>query len=200
MTKKQFCDELRRALRGLSDEEIQSSLDYYEEIIDDRIESGMSEEEAVAALGAPEDIAREIMLDMPLPKIIKTKYRQKSTWRTWEIILLILGSPVWLPLLLTAAILVITVYIVIWSVAISLWAIDASLAACSVTGLFLFCVLLGSGNFLSAFLYLGAGLTLAGLSIFMFLGCNAFTALTVKLGSLIWRALKSIFIRKGDKQ
>ncbi len=200
MTKQRFCDELRRALRGLAEDEIQSSLDYYKEIIDDRIESGMSEEDAVAALGAPEDIAREIMLDMPLPKIIKTKYRQKSNWRSWEIILLILGAPIWLPLLLAAAILVLAVYIVIWSVAISFWAIDVSLAACSLTGLFLFCVLLGSGNILSAFLYLGAGLTLAGLSIFMFLGCNAFTALTVKLGSLIWRALKSIFIRKGDKQ
>ncbi len=198
MTKKQFTDGLKYALHSLSEEELASSLEYYEEMIDDRIEAGMSEEDAVAALGAPKDIAREIMLALPLPKIIKTKYKKKSAWEAWEIVLLILGSPIWLPLALTAAIIVFAVYTVIWSVAISLWAIDVSLAACSLTGIFLFVILLGSGNLASGFLYLGAALTLAGLSVFLFLGCRALSEFTVKLGALIWRGIKSLFVGKEN--
>ncbi len=200
MTKKEFTEELRRTLSGLSDDDIQSSLDYYEEMIADRMEGGMSEEEATAALGSPEDIAREIMLALPLPKIIKTKYKKKSAWRAWEIALLALGAPIWLPLLLAAAVLVFAMYAGIWTVAITCWAVDTSFFACAVTGVFLFAVLLGSGSPVSALFYLGAALALAGLSVFTFLGSKTLTALTVKLGALIWRWIKSMFVRKGAKK
>ncbi len=69
MTKSEFLDELCRALRFCpSAEEVQRTVNFYAEAIDDRMEDGMSEEEAVAAMGSVEDIVREL----------------KSTWQKEE--------------------------------------------------------------------------------------------------------------------
>ncbi len=200
MTRNEFLSQVAESLAGLSQQDIDRSLEFYGEMIDDRIEDGESEADAVAAIGSPEEAARQILLDMPLPKIVKAKTVGERKLRAWEIVLLILGSPVWLPLLLAAAVIVLAVYIVIWTIAISLWATEVALAAVSLTSIFVSLILLGSGTPASALLFFGAGLALAGISIFLFLGCRSVTVLTAKLGALIWRAIKSMLVRGGDKQ
>lgn len=65
MNKEQFLSELSRRLDGLNGNDLYRTLEYYAEMIDDRVEDGMSEEAAVAALGDLEAIAREIMQDAP---------------------------------------------------------------------------------------------------------------------------------------
>ena len=59
MTKQAFLDQLSRLTGGLSDAERARLIEYYGEIIDDRVEEGVSEEDAVAALGDPAELARE---------------------------------------------------------------------------------------------------------------------------------------------
>ena len=48
MNRKEFLRSLSRSLRGLPRAERAQSLDYYGEMIQDRMEEGLSEEEAVA--------------------------------------------------------------------------------------------------------------------------------------------------------
>ena len=48
MNRKEFLNEVERRLHGLPAEDISKALDYFGEMIDDRTEDGMSEEEAVA--------------------------------------------------------------------------------------------------------------------------------------------------------
>ncbi len=60
MSKWEFIDELCRRLRLMPVEEAQRTVMFYSEAIDDRIEDGMSEEEAVASLGSVDDIVREL--------------------------------------------------------------------------------------------------------------------------------------------
>ena len=48
MNKAQFLCELEKLLYGLPQEDIKQSLDYYSEIIDDRIEDGLSEYDAIS--------------------------------------------------------------------------------------------------------------------------------------------------------
>ena len=67
MTKADFLNALAVRLSSLSEIDVARSLDYYEEMIDDRMDDGMTEEEAVAAAGSPEDAAREILLNIPIP-------------------------------------------------------------------------------------------------------------------------------------
>lgn len=60
MTKQAFLDELNRLAGGLGEAERARLVDYYREMIEDRVEEGVSEEEAVAALGDPSALAAEL--------------------------------------------------------------------------------------------------------------------------------------------
>ena len=128
MTKNEFLSELRRLIDQLPPQDVQKSLDFYAEIIDDRIESGMSEEEAVAAMAPFDEITEQILMDIPLPRLVKAKLRPSRALRVWEIVLLILGSPLWFPLLISAFAVVFSVYAVFWSVILSLYAVDLAFA------------------------------------------------------------------------
>ena len=57
MTKQEFLDRLRRSLAGLPLEDAEERLAFYDEMIDDRMEEGLAEEEAVSSFGTPEEIA-----------------------------------------------------------------------------------------------------------------------------------------------
>ncbi len=63
MNKQQFLAEVRSRINCLSKPDIDRSLDYCGEMIDDLMENGMSEEEAVAAMGTPEQTASDILSD-----------------------------------------------------------------------------------------------------------------------------------------
>ena len=103
MNKEQFLLDLASALAGLPEEDIEKSLEYYSEMIDDRIEEGLSDEEAVADLGSIEEIRAQIIKDTPLPKLIKEKVKPKRSLSGLEITLIIIGSPIWFSLLVAAA-------------------------------------------------------------------------------------------------
>lgn len=64
MKKDEFYIKLANSLHDVSLDEQQKVLDYYEELISDRMDSGMSEEEAVESLGEPEMIAKEALSDI----------------------------------------------------------------------------------------------------------------------------------------
>jgi uncharacterized membrane protein len=73
MNKKDFLDEVRTRLAGLSESDIQNALDFYVEAIDDHMDDGMTEDQAVSAVGTPEEVAEKILMDTPLPTLIKTQ-------------------------------------------------------------------------------------------------------------------------------
>jgi len=64
MTKNEFIKELSAQLASLPQSEIEKSIAYYSEVIDDRLEDGMTEPEAVAAIGSIPTIVENIMYDM----------------------------------------------------------------------------------------------------------------------------------------
>ncbi|MCR5511887.1 MAG: DUF1700 domain-containing protein [Lachnospiraceae bacterium] len=78
MNKKDFLDEVRTRLAGLSENDIQNALDFYVEAIDDHIDDGMTEDQAVSAVGTPEEVAEKILMDTPLPTLIKTQAQAMS--------------------------------------------------------------------------------------------------------------------------
>lgn len=199
MTKTEFLSALRTGLSGLPEPDIRASLDYYSEIIDDRIEDGMTEAEAVAALGSPSEVAAQILLDAPLTKVVRARVKPSRALRAWEIVLLVLGSPLWLSLLVAMGSIVLAVYITTWSVLVAFFATALALALTGLGGIALAVVGLCRGNAISAVALLGTGLLLAGLAIFAFLGTVALTRAALRLCRLIPRAIKSCFINKGDK-
>ena len=173
MNKKEFLRALQEKLSALPRADAQERLIFYSEMIDDRMEEGLSEAEAVASLGSVERIAGQILGDIPAGK--KTAPAPTRRMKTWETVLLVLGSPVWIPLLIAALAVVFSLYITVWSVIISFWAVFASLAGCALG------LTLGGLGFallhsrLAGIAMLGAGIFCAGLSLFAFYGCLAVT-------------------------
>lgn len=74
MTKQEFIKELSDKLGRLSKEEKSEYIEYYSEMIDDEIEDGLDEEDAVDAMGDIENIADKIMKNIPLKPDEKATY------------------------------------------------------------------------------------------------------------------------------
>ena len=134
---------------------------FYSEMLDDQMEEGLSEEEAVAAVGPVDEIVRQIIADTPLAKLAKERMRPRRQLKAWEIVLLVLGSPLWLSLGLAAIAVIFAFYVVLWSVSVSLWAVFASLAVCAVGGLPAFAVLIARSG-AAALAILAAGWSAQG--------------------------------------
>jgi uncharacterized membrane protein len=196
MDKKEFLWRLMDGLSGLPMEDIDRSLDYYSEMIDDRMEDGLSEEEAVAALGPVGEICSQILAETPLSRLVKEAVRPKRKFRVWEIILLVLGSPVWVPLMAAALIVVVSVYLSIWAVLLSLYAADLAGAVAGLAGVVTMFRMLSIGQIAEGILFLGGGLVCIGLAILLFFGFNQLTKGLVWVTKRGLLALKGCFVRK----
>lgn len=200
MTKREFLNELRKRLSDLNDADFEASVAYYEEMINDRMEDGLTEEEAVKEIGTPAEAAAHILEEMPLGKLIRARVNAKSKLPVWAIILLCVGSPIWLSLLIAAASVVLSVYISLWAVIASLWATDFALAISGVATVLALPVFCFQGFVLTGLASIGAGFMSAGLSIFLFFGCLAATRGMCSLSKQIFLLIKRLFVRKEAVQ
>ncbi|MGE4485321.1 MAG: DUF1700 domain-containing protein [Oscillospiraceae bacterium] len=199
MTKSEFLEALRNALSQLPQNEIEKSIAFYEEMVDDRIEEGMTEEEAVSGFEDAGAIAKQIMLDLPLGVLVKSKVKPQknlSDGVKWLIIaLLVLGFPVWFPISLSMMAVIFSVYVVIWSVIAVMFVTVLSIGifgiACIIASVFAFPL-----NIITAFAAIGGGLVLVGLSIFVFFPAKYAAKGLVWLTWRFARCIKSLFIRR----
>lgn len=198
MSKQEFLVELRKALSGLPQGDIEDRLTFYSEMIDDRMEEGLAEGDAVSEIGTVDEVAAQIVGEIPLTKLVKERVRPKRALRVWEIVLLALGSPLWLSLL--AALLSVTFagYLVVWSVIFCLWAMEAALMGFAFYGAVAAVIHVVQGNGFIGLAALGAGAFCAGLSIFLFFGCKEATKGILLLTKKVALGVKSLFIRKED--
>ncbi|MBR5094230.1 MAG: DUF1700 domain-containing protein [Oscillospiraceae bacterium] len=199
MKKEQYLALVRRYLSALPPEDIERSLAFYQECIEDRMEDGMTEEEAVASLESPEAAARAILMDMPIPKLVKARARSAGKLSAPEIVLLVLGAPLWLPLLLAAGALVLSFFVVLWAIVLSLAAVVLALAltALGVTIGALFSVFkLGLPV---ALLFGGGALVIAGVAILLGFVVVGAARLTIRLFTAVVRGVKSLLIKKEEK-
>lgn len=196
MRKNEFLASLCDRLQGLPQEDIEECLTFYGEMIDDRIEEGNSEEEAVRQMGSADEIVRQTLAEIPLVKLVGTRVKPKRTLRAWEIALIAVGAPVWLPLIVAAFAVGLSLYAVLWSVIVSLWSVFASLVGCIVGGVASGVLFICLGNTAAGLAMLSAGLVCAGLSVFGFFGCKAATKSGVWLTKRIALGIKKLFIKK----
>ena len=142
MNKNDFLEKLKNELNVYSSDEVEKSISFYSEMIDDRVEDGMPEEEAVASLGPVEEIVNQIKCELPLSTIIKTKAQEKyeknkdKTGRNAVLItLLILGFPVWFSILISIFAIIFSVFVALWSIDLSLWIVSLSGVLVTIGGL-----------------------------------------------------------------
>lgn len=197
MNKADFLAGLRKALQRLPQHEIDQSIAYYSEMIEDRIEDGMDEQQAVESLGNVNDIAIQIINESPIvPKAIA---KAKTGSRALNIALLVLGLPIWLPLVLSFFAVVFAMYCVIWAVIISLWAVVFSLVLGGFASIVSSLVILLSAHPLSALLVIGVGFVCIGLGLLSFFGAYLASKGLFDLTKLFVRKIRSLFVREGSK-
>lgn len=198
MNKNQFIEELKKRLKGLSEIDINKSVDYYGELIDDSIEDGMSEEEAIASLGNIDDIATQIVMDTPITKLVKEKVKHRRTLRVWEIILMVLGSPIWLSLGIAVLSVVFSVYISVWAIIVSLLVTVFALFVSAFAFLIAAVWLLFTKAFLQSALFLGVAFVIAGVTILLYLGTYYTAKGIIILTKSLFKSIKRSFAKKGE--
>ena len=83
MNKQEFLDALGKQLSGFPPEERDERLSFYAEMIDDRMEAGLSEADAVKDLGTPEAIAEQILKETPLITLAKKRMKPSRSLKAW---------------------------------------------------------------------------------------------------------------------
>ena len=199
MNKREFLSALEKKLSGLPIGDAYERINFYTEIIDDKIEEGKSEEEAILEIGSIEDITAQIIDDIPLVKIAKEKIKPKRRLKTSEITLLAIGSPIWLSLLISAFAVIFSLYVVTWSVAVSLWAVFVSLVACGVGGAIIGIVYIVIGNGIVGALMIGTGLVCGGFAILLFFGAKVITKCVVYFVPQIIFSIKKSLLNKEEE-
>ena len=198
MIKEEFLEKLRSELSGLPKQELEERLGFYSEMIDDRVEEGCTEEEAISKIGSADEISAQIISDIPLSKIAKERINPKRRMRVWEIVLLVLGSPIWISLAIAAFAVILALYVVLWSLIVSVWAVFVSLAACAVGGIIAGIFFVTGGNGLTGIAIIGAGIVCAGLAIFSFIGCKQSTKAIIYLTKNIALGIKKSFVKREN--
>ena len=199
MNKLDFLFELEKRLQALPDQEKKQALEYYFEIIDDRMDCGMSEDAAVAACGNIDEIAEQIIMDTPLTKLVKQKNKTRRRMQAWEIVLLILGFPIWFSLGVAVFCVLLAISICLWVVVMCIFICGIACGACSVALSVAAIAAVVTGNFLPALFFLGCGMICAGLTILFFLLGKIMGKGVAKLHKLTFRGIKRCFIRKEAK-
>lgn len=190
MNKTEFLKELRRGLSQYSHEEAEERIAFYSEMIDDRIEEGLGEEDAVAEVCRSEDV---FFSSSDHEASTGEEDTQKRRLSAVEITLLIVGFPIWLPILVSLFAVIISLFAALWSVVISLWAAFGAVAASGVGSVIGGIIIAVSGDMLPGMALLGAGLVCMGLSVFMFMLCKLFTKLSVKSLVSAIKGIKKLF-------
>ena len=161
---------------------------------------GMSEEEAVASLGDPARIVKEILAQTPFAKLVKNKVRPKHKLQVWETLLICIGAPVWVSLIISVAAAIFSVFVSLWACIVAIWATEISLVASGV-GLTVGCVVfMGTGAWYQGVLVLGGGLVCVGLSYFGWRLCKCLTVLFAKVNKAFWLFVKSLFVKKEGSE
>ncbi|WP_368251174.1 DUF1700 domain-containing protein [Enterococcus sp. 2201sp1_2201st1_B8_2201SCRN_220225] len=105
-----FINELSQALSyRVRPREVHQLVEYYDEMILDLMEDGLSETEAVAKLGNPEDLAQEAAGEV---SDFEVEVPKRFNWLF--VLIAVLGFPLWGSLLLAAVLVILSMYLVIW--------------------------------------------------------------------------------------
>ena len=186
VNKMQFLRAVREKTVHLPQSEVNRLLEYYNEMIDEAVEEGLSEEEAVDRLGTWEEICAQIeefRTSEPQPTepikeepakepqnpIPDKKPKKRISLPMWAVVLLILTSPVWgaivLALGIAAFAVIVSLVVIGGALVISLFAVVLSLAVVGVVGIPAAFVLLVTSSIAPFLLTLGGGLVCVGLAI-----------------------------------
>ncbi|MEG2354135.1 MAG: DUF1700 domain-containing protein [Clostridium sp.] len=194
MNKEEFLRNFNMLLRSLPLNERNKMVGYYDEIIEDYIESGLDEEEAVNKLGSVGLIAEEIIREN---SIVVKEPSLSGGIKVLLTILVVLGSPLWGALLLAGAALLFAGLILMCVPIIIVALVVVSFLIIAMVGIagvpFLMMNSIKSGIF-----QLGIGITSLGITgIFTIIFVNITGGISRTIGCTLQRVRKIFESRRG---
>ena len=191
MTKQEFLEELRMRLAGLSSEERDAALVYYEEFFNDM--SPENEAEVITKLGTPEEVAQTVLdglYENMVPDVVFTsRQRKKVPFILWLLAGLIV-FPATISLFATTGSAVIVVLIAVLVAFFSLFFLTVALFLTG--GVLLYCgVLALAGSLAQALLWMGASAICLGLALVLFVPS---IILTKSIFQKIFPKIKTVFV------
>lgn len=198
MKKQEFLDAIKNNLSGFPKHEIEERLNFYSEIIDDKIEEGIDEEIAVSEIGTVDEITKQIIKDIPFYKIAKERVKFDRKLSSFEMLIILLSSPIWFSLLISVIAVIFSLYVALWSVIVSVWACFVSFIAGGFGGIILSIISLFIGHNVDALFIIGASIVLLGLSIITFYGCKLATKAIIILTKKLALLAKKLFAKKEE--
>lgn len=195
MNKEEFLAELAQKLSDLPASEREKSVAYFDELIEDRIEEGMREEEALSSFETPEEIAKKIMIELPLSTLVKARITPQKKLTSLNIVLLCIAFPIWFPLSIAVVAVVFALYVSVWAVIVSLYACLFAFSVAGLLSLFTIGLTFGVGVAPGVFA-LGMSLFCLALSVLLFFPVRLLSYQLIRFTKWITIKLKSLFIRK----
>lgn len=161
MNKNEFLSRLEALLQGMENKERIKALSFYSEMIDDFIEEGNSEEEAIARVGKPGEVAEQIIIE----ESSKLSKEQSKSKKALVGVLLVLGCPLWLTFLLMAFCIIMTIVLMTMALYLIIWLIPFVFGAVTVASL-LISVVSTLGSFALMVENIALGVTQLGFGVF----------------------------------
>ncbi len=192
MTKSEFLGLLENELKDIPDYE--RAIDYYREIIEDRMEDGTAEEDAVAGLDSIDTIRNRLIGETPLPALINAKVSKPIS--SLNVVLLIVGFPVWFSLLIAAGAVVFALFVTTAALVFSFFLLVFTLAIGGVAVFIAAFFHLGT-NVPYGVLNIGASMMMIGGSILLINPALRFGQKSIEGAKWSLEKIKSLFIRKG---
>ena len=193
INKHEFLQELSARLSQFPQGEREKAYAFYAEIIDDSMDDGFGEDEAIQRLGSMDEIIERIAAEVPMAALIQHKVRDQRHGLGTNI-LLILGFPLWFPILLTLACVALVLFLLFWMLDLLLWIVFGSMAAVLIGG----CI----GFFLNAefgvrLFFLGFVMASAGGAMLLLPAALSVTRHFASITRKQWNQLKNIVLKAG---
>lgn len=192
MNKNEFLKELLNRLSALPQAEQDKAYAFYAEMIDDRMEDGMDEEEAVSKLGSMEEIVERIVAEIPMKVLLQARVGKKHR-SGWMLFLIVLGSPVWAPLLIAAAAVLFVLFVCLWVINLVLWVVLGSAAAAVIGGAIGIFIVPGFG---AKLMYTGILLAGTGCAMLLYPASIWMTRQFAAVTKRLWQKMKSRILKK----
>ncbi|MBR1797868.1 MAG: DUF1700 domain-containing protein [Clostridiales bacterium] len=195
MKREEFIGQLENRLSGLPKDELEGRLSFYSEMIDSRMENGMTEEEAVDSFGSVDDVVEHIMSEIPLTKVVRANSSSKKGLPVWAIVLLIVGFPIWFSLLVA----VFAVFLGLWIAVLSLYIVAVAFIIAAVASVVVAVYMFITGRIAIGIMLVGVTLILVSFTIVAFVVTNLLVRGMGFLTKKTVFGIKSLFIGKEGR-
>ena len=144
-------------------------------------------------------IVKDIMQEVSLSSLMrsrisssKEKAKNKGLW----IALVIIGSPIWFPLMISFFLVLLSIYIVAWSIILTIYVIEISFSVSFFAGIITGIVLCVNSNPELGLVTFGLSFILAGITTLLFKPIILLTKQFALFTVFITKKFKSILIKK----